>query len=69
MSPKEAEALAVVTVEKQSYAKEDLPPKYEEVANLSVQLGRFSHKLSIITIFGHKHFKQKFQYNNFDIFH
>jgi len=38
MSPKEAEALAVVTVEKQSYAKEDLPPKYEEVANLSVQL-------------------------------
>ena len=50
MSPKEAEALSVVTVEKQSYAKEDLPPKYEEVANLSVQLGIFSNKMSIIPV-------------------
>jgi len=36
-NPKEAEALAVVKVEKQSYAK-DLPPAYEEVANMKVQL-------------------------------
>ena len=32
-----------------------------------VELGMFSHKMSLITIFGHKHFKQKF-HQKFDIF-
>ena len=32
------------------------------------QLGMISHKISLITIFGHKHFRQKF-HQKFDIFH
>ena len=31
-------------------------------------LGMISHKMSLITIFGHKHFRQKF-HPKFDIFH
>ena len=31
-------------------------------------LGMISHKMSLITIFGHKHFRQKF-HQKFDIFH
>ena len=31
-------------------------------------LGMISHKMSLITIFGHKHFMQKF-HQKFDIFH
>ena len=31
--------------------------KYDEVAR---KLGTFSHKMSLITIFGHKHSRQKF---------
>ena len=30
-------------------------------------LGMISHKMSLITIFGHKHFRQKF-HQKFDIF-
>ena len=30
--------------------------------------GMVSHKMSLITIFGHKHFRQKF-HQKFDIFH
>ena len=33
-----------------------------------VELGMISHKKSLITIFGYKHFRQKF-YQKFDIFH
>ena len=32
------------------------------------RLGMISHKKSLITVFGHKHFRQKF-HHNFDIFH
>ena len=35
--------------------------------NLSL-LGMISHKMSLITIFVHKHFRQKF-HQKFDIFH
>ena len=31
-------------------------------------LGMISHKMSLITIFGHKHFRQKF-HQKFGIFH
>lgn len=37
VSGKEAEALAVVSVTKEKYPQ-DLPPAYEDVANLTVQL-------------------------------
>ena len=34
----------------------------------TIFLGMISHKISLITIFGHKHFRQKF-HQKFDIFH
>ena len=36
--------------------------------NQPVIIGMISHKISLITIFGHKHFRQKFL-QKFDIFH
>ena len=41
--------------------------KYDQ-GKLSYKLGMISNKMSLITIFGHKHFRQKF-HQKFDIFH
>ena len=35
----------------------------EDEMTLYYQLGMISHKMTIITIFGHKHFRQKFHQN------
>ena len=39
-----------------------------EVANAGEELGMISHKKSLITIFGHSHFRQKY-HQKFDIFY
>ena len=46
----------------------DDPTEVENDKVIVRMLGMISHKKSLITIFGHKHFRQKF-HHNFDIFH
>ena len=49
--------------------RQDLNPEDARViAETHYQLGMISHKMSLLTIFGHKHFRQKF-HQNFYIFH
>ena len=54
------------------FFKEVFEKKYEIEHAFSMEdaarLGMISHKMSLITIFGHKHFRQKI-HQDFDIFH